>query len=111
MARIPFKLPDVGLNEIKGLVYVDGDRLVIRYGSSLVGLFETESDEVVIEWGELEDLRIEKGLFKDRLVISPLGVELLDRIPGQHPSSLKLRVWKKYRKDLLQLVATFQGTS
>ncbi|HUF08962.1 MAG TPA: hypothetical protein VMO47_06565 [Rhodothermales bacterium] len=109
MSRIPLRLPDVGLNEIEGLVFIDGGQLVIRFGSSLLGLFDTDKDEMRVSPGELEDLRIKHGLFKDRLVVTPMDVDVLDRIPGKHPTSLRLRVWRKYRSDLEKLVRDFEG--
>lgn len=107
MNRIPFTLPDDGLREIKGMAYIDEGFLIIKVESSLLGLLDTDREIVKIEPGALESLEIKHGLFKDRLVIKPLGVELLDAIPGDHVDSIELKVSKKSRAKLENLVGKF----
>jgi hypothetical protein len=109
MSRIPFSLPDVGLTEIKGLVSVDEGKLVLRIDSSLLGLLDTDEDVIQIEPDELEEIRVKRGLFRDRLVITPWETDVLDRVPGRHPSSLELRIWRKHRDALEHLVDRFEG--
>ena len=107
MNRIPFTLPDDGLRELKGLVYIDEGFLIVKVESSLFGLLDKQKETVKIEAGALEDLRIKRGPFKDRLVIRPLGVELLDAIPGNHIDEVILRVNKWQHAKLKDLVQKF----
>lgn len=105
MIRIPFTLPDVGLREIRGLVYLDEGFLVLRMQNALLGVLDTEQDTFKIEPRALAEIRIRRGLLRDRLVIAPKRMELLDLVPGEHLSSVELRVWRKYRPELQRLVA------
>jgi len=107
MNRIPFKLPDDGLRELKGLVYIDEGYLIVKVESALFGLLDKDEETVKIEPGALEDLQIKRGTFKDRLVIKPLGVELLDAIPGDHVDEVILKVSRKRRAKLEDLVEKF----
>lgn len=108
MARIPFTLPDVGLKEVKGLVFVDSGQLVVRIEASYLGMIDADKEELRLDPGELDDLEIKSGLFRDRLVITPWDIEVLDRIPGLHSSTLDLRIWRKHRSDLRKLVDDFE---
>jgi hypothetical protein len=108
MNRIPFALPDVGLREIRGLVYLEDDFLVLRIKNAVLGLVGEKKDLIKIEPKALRDLRIERGLFRDRLVIRPKRADLLDAVPGEHPSAVTLRVGRKHRSDLMRLVDDFE---
>lgn len=103
MNRVAFTLPDVGLREIRGMAYVDEGFLVLRIEDKLLGLIDPEKHVVKIEPGALRDVRVKKGLFRDRLVIEPKGMELLDLIPGEHPVAVELRVKRKFRPYLMGL--------
>ena len=105
MLRVPFTLPDVGLREIKGMVYIADGFLVINFKDALLGIADVE--EVKIEPAALSDLYVKKGLLIDKLVVEPKSIALLDVIPGDHPSSVKLKVWRKYRTELYQIVDGF----
>lgn len=107
MNRVAFTLPDVGLREVKGMVYVDEGFLILKVQSAIAGLVDEQKDMIKIEPTALQELSIKRGVFRDRLVIQPKSVELLELVPGDHPSAVELRVWTKYRKDLERLVDEF----
>jgi hypothetical protein len=108
MNRIPFTLPDVGLREIRGLVYLEDGFLVLRIKNAVLGLADEKRDMIKIEPKALRDVRIERGLFRDRLVIRPRRADLLDAVPGEHPSAVTLRVGRKHRAALMRLVDEFE---
>lgn len=107
MLRIPFSLPDVGLDEVNGMVWVNEGFLVVSVRSSLMGLTDTDKELIQIEPAAVADLSLKKGLFRDKLVITPKSTQLLDMIPGKHPASLDLRIWKKYRTSVEALIDAF----
>ncbi len=109
MNRIPFTLPDVGLRELRGMVYIDEGFLVLRLKDALLGILDEEKRRIEIEPGALEELRVEWRLFKDRLILQPRSTTLLDTIPGEHRVAVELRVWRKYRVDLMQLVEEYKA--
>jgi len=104
MTRIAFTLPDVGLREIKGMAYVDDGWLVLQVQHGLLGLIDVEKKEVRIEPAALEDVHIRRGLFYDRLVLTPRRADLLDALPGEHRTSVNLSVWRRQRADLERLL-------
>ena len=111
MNRIPFQLPDVGLREIRGSVYLGERFLVIELEDSLLGEWDKDVRTIDIEPGALSEIRIEKRFFKDRLVLRPTTRTLLDAIPGDHAREVALEIWRNYRRDVVRLVAEFESRS
>lgn len=104
MNRIPFTLPDVGLREIEGMVWVEDGYLVIQLSNKLLGIVDEDREVIKIEPSALRDIDLRKRPFKDRLVLTPKKHDLLDVIPGKHANDVQLRVWKTKREDLQRLV-------
>lgn len=108
MNRVAFSLPDVGLREIRGLVFVDEEFLVLRIEDSLVGLADKKTHVIKLLPSALEDVSVRRGLASDRLVIRPKRSELLDIVPGQHASALELKIKKKHGADLEGVLADYR---
>ena len=98
MNPIPFMLPDIWLREIAGSIYLTGSFLVIEIENALLGAFDKDRSTIEVEPGALAEVRLEKGLFKDRIILRPHGRDLLEAIPGEHASEVALVIWKIYRK-------------
>lgn len=107
MLRVPFTLPDVGLDEVKGFVYLENGYLVLSLQKVTLGMVEQEPEIFKIEPGALHDVSVKHGLFRDKLVVAPKTMELLDAVPGDHRAAVELRVKRKYRADLEKLEAAF----
>ncbi len=114
-SSIPFRLPDtnLGITENKGRLYLDEEFLVFEVSSSLSGLTNKKQQTVKIEPGALEEIRLDRGLFKDRLLIRPKNRELFRVMPGmyQDKDTLTMTIWKKYRADAEHLVDEVQRRS
>ncbi|GAB5518018.1 MAG: hypothetical protein RhofKO_02690 [Rhodothermales bacterium] len=111
MNRIAFTLPEVGLREVKGLVYIDEGFLVIQVKNVLLGLVDEEKDTIKVEPPALVSVHIKRGLIWDRLVIRPKKMDLLDIVPGDHKNTVELRVLRKYRRDLERLVDEYDAVA
>jgi len=106
MTSIPFQLPDInlGLTEISGMVYLEEEFLVFEVETALLGEFGEEEQVIKVEPSALETIRLEHGVFRDRLCIRPKKREFLRVMPGTYKEELKLKVWRKYRAAVEQLV-------
>lgn len=106
MMRIPFKLPDIagGLREGKGLLFLDDEFLVFEVSTALLGEFAADSAVIKIEPAALEEIRLERRLFFDRLYVRPKKGDLLEAMPGRHDFEVELRVRRRYRPDLERLL-------
>lgn len=104
ISGIPFQLPDVGLREISGRLYLDEDFLVFDVEDALAGEFDKEVHVIKVDPGALGDIRLERGIVRDRLFIRPRKSDLLRAMPGQYGVELPLRIWRKHRQTVLQLM-------
>lgn len=104
MERIPFQLPDIGLREIHGKLSLDEEFLVFEVEDALIGEFDKEQSVIKVEPGALREVRLDRGIIRDRISIVPKGDELLTVMPGDYDEELPLKVWKTHRKRAEQLV-------
>ena len=84
MNSIPFELPDVGLQEIRGKLYLDQEFLVFEVQVALIGEFNKEFQTIKIEPGALKEIHLDRGVIKDRLCIRPKKSDLLTAMPGEY---------------------------
>ena len=104
MNRLEFTLPDVGLREIEGMVWVEDGFLVIQMSNKLLGLVDEDRETIKIEPSALRDIRIQKRPFKDRLVLAPKRRDLLEVVPGNHANDVRLKIWRTKRSQTEQLI-------
>jgi len=107
-SSIPFQLPDtnLGLTENKGRLYLDEEFLVFEVSIGISGGTKKKQQTVKIEPRALEEIRLDRGVFKDRLLIRPKNRELFRVMPGMYKDkdTLTMTIWKKYRADAEHLV-------
>lgn len=109
MIRVPFTLPDVGLREIEGMVGVEDGFVTIELTNKLLGLIDEDREIIKIEPGALREVRLQRRPFKDRLILAPKKRDLLDLIPGKHPTDIQLRIWRTSRRDTEQLLVAIEA--
>jgi hypothetical protein len=100
---IPFSLPDVGVAEVKGVLYLESDYLMLEVVSGLPGVTRSRTRRVEVAIEAIGHIRFEKGLRKDSIFLD-CGEELLDVIPGRHAGELRMRVSRRHRPDASLLV-------
>ncbi len=108
MERIPFELPDVGLREISGHLYIENDFLVIELVDALVGEFDKDKKTIEIEPAALKLLEINTGVLKDKLIVRTYSSEFLKHIPGDHTGEVAFSCWRNHRDRLRRLVLRMQ---
>jgi hypothetical protein len=105
MSPIPFRVPDVGLREIKGHLYLEGDEfLVFDVENALVGELDTNRHLIKVAPRALREVDLSKGRIRDRLHIRPKGRDLLEAMPGSFRDELTLKIRRKYRDDVVRLM-------
>jgi hypothetical protein len=97
MRPIPFELPDTGLREITGKLYVEEPYLVFEVTDGLLGAFDKENQVIKIEIDALDEIHFKKGIVKDKLYIRSKKRDLLDAMPGKYDGVLMLKIWKTHR--------------
>jgi hypothetical protein len=104
ISGIPFQLPDVGLREVSGRLYLDEDFLVFDVEDALAGEFDKEVHVIKVDPAALDAIRLERGLVRDRLFIRPRKSDLLTAMPGKYGVELPLKIWRKHRQTVLELI-------
>lgn len=104
MSGIPFQLPDIGLREINGTVYLDDEFLVFEVEDAFIGEFDKEHMVIKVEPAALADIRLDRGIIRDRLYIRPKKRDLLTVMPGTYGEALPLKMWNTQRPRAERLV-------
>lgn len=97
IGRIPFKLPDDGLHEVEGFVYLDDGLLVLDVKRAFLGIGEGTRTFVKVAPTALSDVVLDRGLVRDKLRLFPKRLDLLEAVPGKHPREVVLRIARKHR--------------
>ena len=109
---LPVHLPDLhgGLTELKGVLYLDDQFLVLEIDTLLLGEFSQDEQIIKIEPSALLDVRLNRGLIQDRLCLRPKKRTLLEAVPGRHRGGeVQLRVWRTRRTQAERLVEQVRG--
>lgn len=102
---IPFKGPDFGLREVKGHVYLENEEfLVFDVENALVGEFDTEKQLIKVAPQALLSVRLDERRVNDRLYIRPRSRDLLHAMPGSYKEELELKISRKHREKVEQLL-------
>lgn len=94
--RLPFQLPDanLGITEIKGVLYLDEAYLVLEVWSGVTGGAKKKQQVIKVEPGALEEVQFNRGAFRDQLYLRPKKRDLLRAMPGMYKNkeALKLKI-------------------
>ena len=104
MRSLPFQLPDQFLREFKGRIYLEERFLVLEIEDSLIGEFDKEIRVVKIEPAALREIRLDRGIIRDRICMTPKNRQSLEDVPGFDSLEAQLKIWKKYRRESEELV-------
>ena len=108
MNSIPFELPDIGLREISGTLSLDSEFLVFHVEDALIGEFDKDHFTIQVEPRALANIRLDRGIVRDRICIRPKKRDLLAVMPGQYAEELQLKVWRIHREQAERLVSAVQ---
>ena len=98
MSRVAFKL-DVadGLVTLRGTVSLDGNTLVVQADRKALDLVPMGKRRIEIPADEIEDIRVEAGMVRSRLVVRPFAFEYIEGYPGIVGDELSLPIARKDR--------------
>ncbi len=99
------------LTEAAGLVYLEGNVLVLEYEKkdALLGAYRSGVKTVEIPMEELSDVRYVKNIFKSELVIETRSMTLVEEVPGNKQGRLRLKVPRKRWEDAAALSHELQN--
>lgn len=98
---VPFEIPNVnhGFVVVKGLFHVRESEIVLEFDErdGLTQIFKSDLKEVVLSYSDLDSLKIEKKLFRTRIVILGNSMKALKDVPGADQGKVSLKVKRKDR--------------
>lgn len=104
-----FRLPDAGVKEIHGLLYLEDDLLVFDLLMGLSTEFLDDHQLVKIEPPALREIAYSSSLTRAYVRVRPKKDTLLKAIPGDYERELKLKLAKNQETLAAQLVARVQA--
>jgi hypothetical protein len=106
MISVPFEISEVhaGFSEARGIMRLEDDFLVFQVQVVTMGLFKRSPETIKIEFGAIDEVRLEKRLVSDRVYIRPRRLRFLEVMPGKHAMEVRLKVKRKHRTRALLLV-------
>jgi hypothetical protein len=93
-----------GLSEAAGLIYVEGEELVIELQMKFLSLFQRAPRVYRLDLVDLDAVRYKRGLRSDRLTLRTRPLDLLAGVPGASEGELCLVVRREHRADLGRLL-------
>ena len=102
MLSIPFSTGDVhgGFSEGRGAIHVDGDEVVIEVQVKVFGMFDREAQSFRFEMTDLEEVRHQRNLFRDKITIRTRPMSRIGEVPGSTEGALPLSFKRRHRAQV-----------
>ena len=106
MKSVPFSISDnhSGLSDLRGVVCLEGDDVVIEMEIKFVGLFKRPSQAFRFDITDLEEVRHTRRFWGDTLTLRTRPMERVTDIPGSSDGALALKVKRADRPALDALI-------
>jgi hypothetical protein len=107
---IPFKIAtsDFSLSESSGILRFEQNHLELEYQTrdAVLGLIKSQVRTISLSLGEIQELKLNKGWFSDKLWIQAKRMKSFEQFPGSKQGSAELTLLKKHRKEVEYLVSS-----
>ena len=102
MKSVPFSISDdhSGLSDLRGLVCLEGDDVVIEMQIKFLGLFKRPSRAFRFDMTDLEEIRHTRRFWGDTVTLRTRPMERVADIPGASEGALCLKVKRADRPAL-----------
>ena len=100
MLSVPFSISDAhhGLSEMRGVVYIDGEEVVVEMQVKLFNLFKRPAQAFRFDVTDLDEVRHRRGVFSDSVTLRTRPMEIAAQIPGSADGTLSLKVRRRDRR-------------
>lgn len=100
-----------GILEIDGLLSFEKDTLLLEYRTSVIPGFSLSGaplKTVRLLLSDLQDIDYREKVFSTRITFTPRRLSMIEGIPGDHSTDLKLRVKRRNRHRAAELISEIQ---
>lgn len=98
---VPVQLLDAyaGMAECYGVLRVAGEGLILEFQGrdGFLHVFKGGVKETVIPWSEVVDLKLKKGWFVTRLLLTVRSIKWLAGVPGANGCQVRMKVERRNR--------------
>lgn len=108
---VAFEIPTVsqGFQVAKGLVKLNVKDEALEFEfevkDSIVGLYSSGVEEVVVPLDRLESIEYKKGLFSSKILLEAQSLKVFEDLPGSEQAEVTLKIKRKDRQDAANLVS------
>ena len=107
--RLPFTIKDLeyGLKEAVGLLRFDKNHLILelQQQDAFVGALKSDVQNFKISFSEIQEVKIDKGMFSTSVVIEGSHMASLSDIPGSKQGNVELKIDRKNKKEADRVIS------
>ena len=106
VAGVPFRVPDLdsGFKEVRGVMYLEPDVLVLDFESGFSGLSRPDRHTVKLATSIIEGFEVNHGVLYDRISIRLSDQSYFERLPWPIVGRLVLRTGRRNRRETDSIV-------
>jgi hypothetical protein len=105
---VPFRLPDVGFQELRGVMYLEPELLVLDISVQLMTGGRVDSHVLKLGAEAISGLSIKRGTVWDRVSVRVSDPTQLHDMPFVEHDTIRLRIARRHRKEADAIVRVVQ---
>ncbi|RMG20957.1 MAG: hypothetical protein D6730_19080 [Bacteroidetes bacterium] len=107
--RLPFTLSEVygGFAEANGLMYVQGDQLLVEVmvKDAIFGVVKSKPKRIAIPFRDIISIDYKRNMFVSRMLLRVGNITYLSEIPGDNKGEIKFKIRRKDKEMAQNLVS------
>ncbi|HKI44139.1 MAG TPA: hypothetical protein VKA08_02285 [Balneolales bacterium] len=107
--RLPFTIKDLeyGLKEAVGFLRFDKNHLILelQQQDAFVGALKSDVQNLKISFSEIQEIKIDKGMFSTNVIIEGSHMASLSEVPGSKQGNVELKIDRKNKKEADRVIS------
>ncbi len=107
--RLPFTIKDLeyGLKEAVGLLRFEKNHLILelQQQDAFVGALKSDVQNFKIPFSEIQEVKIDKGMFSTSVLIEGSHMTSLSKVPGSKQGNVELKIDRKNKKEADRVIS------
>jgi hypothetical protein len=107
--RLPFTIKDLeyGLKEAVGFLRFDKNHLILelQQQDAFVGALKSDVQNLKISFSEIQEIKIDKGMFSTSVIIEGSHMASLSEVPGSKQGNVELKIDRKNKKEADRVIS------
>ena len=107
--RLPFTIKDLeyGLKEAVGLLRFDKNHLILelQQQDAFVGALKSDVQNFKIPFSEIQEIKVDKGMFSTSVIIEGSHMASLSEVPGSKQGNVELKIDRKNKNEADRVIS------